>query len=254
MTRQDIACGSYPSALPVRISGALFRSPVASDIYDGRDPYSLPLYSQREAAHIVGASPSTVRGWVAPVPKGARVSEPVIRLPEAGDGRLSFYNVIEAFVLNLIRQERVSMTAVRSAVSHAERAMGIERLLIRKELRWESGGQLFWEELSSLTNLDPSGQLAMRDLVSSYLRRVDWDDETGLPRRFFPPVKMRAGSRGVAVDPRVSFGQPTVAGTGIGTAVVARRINAGEDLAAVADDYGVDVDRLVQAIVYETAR
>lgn len=224
---------------------------MASDIYNGRDPYSLPLYSQREAAHIVGASPSTVRGWITPSTRG---SEAIIRLPDAHDGRLSFYNVVEAFVLNQIRGHRVSMHAVRAAVEFAERELKVDRLLIRPELRWEEKGRLFWDELTRLTKLDRSGQLAIREVVGGYLNRVEWDEETGLPRRFFPTIRAGVDTRGVAVDPRVGFGQPTVAGTGVGTAIVARRINAGEEVAAVAEDYGIGVDRLMQALVYETAR
>ena len=231
-----------------------FALPVARNLYNGTDPYSLPLYSQREAAHIVGVAPSTVRGWVVPVARGANVSEPVIHLPDVDDGRLSFYNVIEAFVLRLVRTHGVTMADVRKAVAHAERQMNVDRLLIRKELRWESGGHLFWDELSSLTNLSKSGQLAMRQLVRAYLHHVEWNEATGLPQRFFPTLPTGADARAVVVDPRVSFGQPTVAGTGVGTAVVARRINAGEDPEAVAADYGVDVERLTEALVYEETR
>ena len=211
------------------------------------DPYSLPLYSQREAAHIVGASPSTVRSWVV-----GRASEPVIRLPDGSDGRLSFHNVVEAYVLNLIRQEaRVPMADVRRAVSFAETELGIERVLARSELRWEEGGHLFWEELSQLTNLSRSGQYVMRALVRDYLRHIEWDEATRLPRRFFPRIPTDSEASSVVVDPRVGFGQPTVAGTGVGTNVVRNRINAGEDLLDVARDYGVDEETLAQALVYE---
>lgn len=182
------------------------------------------------------------------------MSEPVIHLPDADDGRLSFYNLIEAFVLRLIRENGVTMPAVRRAVTHAEREMNVDRLLIRKELRWESRGHLFWDELSSLTNLSRSGQFAMRQLVRVYLHHVEWNEATGLPLRFFPTLPTRADAGAVVVDPRVSFGQPTVAGTGVGTAVVAQRINAGEEPEAVAADYGVDVEWLTEALVYEETR
>lgn len=182
------------------------------------------------------------------------MSEPVIRLPDPSDGRLSFYNVIEAFVLALIRQEGVSMQSVRSAVVHAEREMDIERLLIRKELRWEEKGHLFWDELSNLTNLSKSGQLAMREIIQTHLHRVEWDEETGLPRRFYPRIRTNDEAHSVVVDPCVSFGQPTIVGTGVGTAIFAQRVNAGEDPADVAADYGVGISQLTEALVYETAR
>jgi len=217
--------------------------------YRDTDPYDLPLYSQREAAHVVGASPSTLRSWVAPSP-GA--GSPVIRLPRRSDGRLSFYNVIEAYVLNLIRQQHgVTMQKVRRAVAYAEKELGIDRLLIRRELRWEDRGSLFWERLSTLIDLSRSGQFAMRHIMHAHLHRIEWDDDSGLPRRFFPLIATGSDARGVVVDPKVGFGQPTVVGTGVGTAIVARRIDAGEDLEAVARDYHVDPDILADALVYE---
>lgn len=216
------------------------------------DPYSLPLYSQREAAHIIGASPSTVRSWVMTVARRARASDPVIRLPDGSDGRLSFHNVVEAYVLNQIRRHaRVPMPDVRRAVSFAERELGVERLLVRRELRWEAGGHLFWAELSQLANLSLSGQIVMREIVDASLHRMEWDEATGLPRRFFPPIETDTAARSVVVDPRVGFGQPTLAGTGVGTTLIARRIDAGEDIADIARDYEVDEQALKQALVYE---
>jgi uncharacterized protein (DUF433 family) len=41
----------------------------------------------------------------------------------------------------------------------------------------------------------------------------------------------------VVIDPRLSFGRPVLAGTGIPTVVIAERCNAGESMEELASDY-----------------
>ena len=94
------------------------------------DPRDLPLYSRAEAARLLGISGSTMEGYVTQKvrDRGLRVSEPVIRIAEGQHGRLSFNNLVEAYVLNLLRSRHdVSMRAVRRAVTYAEREMGVLR-------------------------------------------------------------------------------------------------------------------------------
>jgi uncharacterized protein (DUF433 family) len=50
------------------------------------------------------------------------------------------------------------------------------------------------------------------------------------------------------IDPKVSFGRPVVAGTGIPTAVLAERFKAGDTISELADDYGANADAIEDAI------
>lgn len=218
------------------------------DLYGGADPRELPLYAQREVARFVGVPLSTLRMWVAPV---GRESEAIIRAPEAVGGRLSFNNLVEVYVLNALRtRDRVPMSAVRGAASVAREHLGVRRMLLSRELRWS--GDVFWASLAGLVNLSKGGQFAIREMVDGYLNRIEWDEQARLPARLFPLVVGRASeTRSVVIDPRVSFGQPTLAGTGVGTSVVARRVDAGEEPGEVARDYGVAVGAVTDALLYE---
>ena len=226
--------------------------------YGETDPRELPLYSRREAAHFIRVSVSTMEGWVAPKIRdsGSRLSEPVIRVPRDTHGRLSFNNLVEAYVLKLLRSKHdVSMQAVRRAVAYAEREMRIDRLLMRKELRFGKAGDLFWDKyLGELITLSRGGQLAMREIVEEGLLRIEWDEATGLPLRFFPLVSELAGKRSILIDPRVCFGQPTVAGYGVITAAILSRVNAGEDEREVALDYGMPLYMVKDVLIYEASQ
>ncbi len=55
------------------------------------------------------------------------------------------------------------------------------------------------------------------------------------------------------IDPRISFGRPTVAGAGVSTEALANRIDAGERAEDLAWDYGLEVTQIEDAVLYERA-
>ncbi len=55
------------------------------------------------------------------------------------------------------------------------------------------------------------------------------------------------------IDPRIAFGRPTIVGRGITTAVLVARIDAGETVEVLAEDYGLEPSQIEGAIVYEKA-
>ena len=57
----------------------------------------------------------------------------------------------------------------------------------------------------------------------------------------------------VVIDPAVQFGRPMIAGHGISTAAIVARIDAGEQPAEIAADYGMCPDDVEQAVLYERA-
>jgi uncharacterized protein (DUF433 family) len=167
---------------------------------------------------------------------------------------LSFWNLIEAHVLRSLRADHgVSIGAVRKAVAFAERQLDIDRLLLSPELCSEAG-RLFLDRYGELINLSASGQLAMRQVMMAYLKRVRWDDMR-LPIRLHPFVTGEAASAEmpIAIDPRISFGRPVLVSRGISTAVIAERLDAGESIDELAADYELTTEDVELAVVYERA-
>ena len=67
------------------------------------------------------------------------------------------------------------------------------------------------ERPSELITLSRSGRLAMRQMLGVYLRRVDRDGDP-LPFRLYPLRPAWSEDRKpIVIDPRISFGRPTVA-------------------------------------------
>jgi len=209
----------------------------------GQDPRELPAYSLTEAARYLRMPEATLRSWVAgrpyPTTAGQRFFRPVIRLPEGGRPILSFVNMVEAHVLDAIRrQENITLRKVRTAVTFLERNYHSRHPLAEHQFETD-GLDLFIQKAGLLINLSQAGQLAMRDIVAAYLRRIERDVK-GLPIRLYPFTRKREAEepRAVVIDPFISFGRPVLAGTGIAIAVLAERFKAGESVEELARDYG----------------
>jgi uncharacterized protein (DUF433 family) len=57
----------------------------------------------------------------------------------------------------------------------------------------------------------------------------------------------------VAIDPRVSFGRPVIAGTSIPTAAPHERWKAGDTISALAEDYDRPIAEIEEALRYEAS-
>lgn len=225
----------------------------------GRPPADIrdqPAYTLAEASRYLKLPVATLRAWAVgrayPTAQGARHFRPLIQPPRRQPTQLSFWNLIEAHVLRSFRTDHgVSLKALRQARDFAQKQLGIDRLLLRKEL-CADGGKLFLDRYGELISLSASGQLAMRQLLEEHLKRVEWD-AWKFPVRLYPflSAEMAGEARPIAIDPGISFGRPVVARLGISTAVLAERLDAGEPIDDLAADYGLSVPEIEQAVLYE---
>jgi uncharacterized protein (DUF433 family) len=226
-------------------------------LYGDWAPEEKPRYSVARAAQYLHLSPSTLRSWVRgrtyPKAGGTEHWPPLI---QAGN-LLSFNNLIEAYVLRALRVDHgLRMAHVREALDYAEKEFGIQRLLLSSELQ-ATPGNVFLERFGLLINLNLSGQLAAKQLLKAVLQRVN-RNPFGLPARLFPVGSydidaLRLAPKLIMIDPTVSFGRPILASTGIRTSAIVCRIDAGEGLEDIAQDYGLEPDEIDAAIFYERA-
>lgn len=217
-----------------------------------------PAYTLAEAARYVRLPAATLRSWVLgrqyPTTQGRADFPPLIRPASKSPPWLSFSNLIEAHVLRSLRTEHgVPVRELRRALAYAEKTLGVDRLLLRPELRAEAG-KVFLDRYGQLIELTASGQLAMRRLFDEHLKRIEWDSSR-FPVRLYPFLSAAAPSAGrpIVIDPRIAFGRPVVASRGIGTSTIAERIDAGESVGDIAVDYDLAQSEIEQAVVYERA-
>src|SRR6266700_5345065 len=89
----------------------------------------------------------------------------------------------------------------------------------------------------------------MREMLAAHLRRVE-HDATGLAARLYPFTRKRQPDEPkiIVIDPWVSFGRPTIAGSGITTGIIAERYKAGESIDDLAQDYGCQREKVEEAV------
>ena len=216
-----------------------------------RDPRLAPAYTFREAAHYLRLPLPTLRSWSLGIGK----TKPVFLIDDPQHCYLSFMNVVEAHVLaGIRRQHGVGLPQVRRALDYVRDKCGVDRPLIDQSFETD-GRFLFIKQLEKLINASKGGQLAMPDLLPQ-LERIE-RDATGLPVKLYPCTRPApacnpaSDPRIVVMNPRVSFGRPSVGG--IATSTIWSRFCAGDSPSHLAEDYGLPAEAIEEAIRCEAA-
>ena len=223
------------------------------DIYAGRDVLEIPAYSLPEAAHYLRLPVATLRSWVIgrsyPTERGKKWARALISMADRDGRLLSFVNLVELHVLDAIRREHgVHLSRVRQALDYLQRRFPSKHPLADQIMETD-GRDLFIERYGALINVSREGQLGMRKLLDAHLKRIDRDAK-GVPIRLYLFTRKRDVDepKTVVIDPRVAFGRPVLAHSGIPTAVIAERYKAGESIQELAEDYGREPSEIEEAI------
>lgn len=217
------------------------------DPLDERE-FTVPLYTQREAASVVGVPGSTfhhwARGYVYKTLDGTqKVSGALVTTTGLQRGPVvPFIGLGEAYVLAAFRRTGVPMQRIRPAIERLENEIGLQAALTSERLKTD-GAELLWEYRDQDPDTgDVVGQLVVvrnrqavfQEVIQQYLRTITY--RTGR----LVAIRLPDYEPDVVVDPHINFGQPTLASRGVRVADVVSRIRAGERPEAVADDYHLD--------------
>lgn len=220
------------------------------------DIREIPTYTVREAALYLRIPMATLRSWVLgrayPTSEGRGFFKPVIAIPSAKPPLLSFMNLVEAHVLAATRrQHQLPLDNVRRALHYLQKEYPSRHPLADQNFETD-GLDLFIEQYGRLINISQEGQLAIKDLLKAYLRRIERAAD-GLPIKLYPFTRkgQTEEPKAVVIDPLVSFGRPVLSGTGIATSMIAERYKAGESIQELAEDYGRQTNEIEEAIRYE---
>lgn len=216
------------------------------------DVYTAPLYTQAEAARIVDVPSNTfgnwTRGYSYRTTDGPRTAQGLITLAAEPFQRLTvpFVGLAEAYVINSLRLAGIPMLRIRPAVERLHQEMGIGEALLSERLKTD-GVEVLYEYVGD-ENEDADGRSGLavvrnkqgvfREVVDDYLRTIRYSDD-GLVDSFFPK---KYGDRTVLVDPHLNAGQPSFVESGVRLQDVVRRVEAGDPLELVADDYEIPLD------------
>jgi uncharacterized protein (DUF433 family) len=221
-----------------------------------QDLRDVPSYGIPEAAHYLGIAEETLRSWTLgrkyPTAGGMKTSKPLIVPANARTDTLSFYNLIEAHVLLFTRQVHgLRMADVKNGIDFVREKMNIERPLIH-QVFWTDRKHLFVKTLEQVIDASQMGQLGIKTILDLYLQRIDWD-RGGIAARLYPVRATAPDGRRIVIDPKISFGRPALADSGIPASVLYHRKRLGENEDDISRDYGIDRSAVEEAISYYKA-
>jgi len=212
-----------------------------------------PAYTVPEAAGYLKTPAHALRSWTRvlersimrrPAPPGPLI-EPACRTPL----RLSFNNLVECHTLRaLVTRHRVSVGSALVAAEAAKEICREERLFLSNPLL-AGAGEIFIEKYGKITNVTKSGQLAMKAMLEGLPESIQ-RDEFNLPRRFYPPY---GENNIIIIDPYIAFGKPIIAHRGISTSAIVSRLDSGETVDEIAEDYSLNPVDIKRVVIYEKA-
>jgi uncharacterized protein (DUF433 family) len=219
-----------------------------------------PAYTFTEAAHYLRLPVTTLHAWCIGqdyrTKQGTKRYIRVIRLDGSGREGLSFLNLVEAHVLSGLRRvHHIPLPKIRRVLDWVSKRLKLSRPLA--EARFATDGvTLYVDHIAQLIDADKGGQLAMREVIETYLRRVE-RDPLGVPVKLYPFTRKEPSAdadRTVVIDPAIAFGRPVLAGTRVPTAILADRFKAGDALQELADDYRTTPQAIEEALRCELDR
>lgn len=180
---------------------------------------------------------------------------PVLSVVQTGSGpSVPFISLAEGMVLAAIRKTGVPMQRIRPALLALQEEIGLEHALASERLYTDGAEVLydFAEKHAEPTVAGPakelvvlrSGQRVLTDIISDYLQRIEYGSD-GYARLFHLPGYRRGQ---VVADPTRSFGHPVFTHGAARVSDVMDRFQAGESLPDLAEDFGVPIADLEDAL------
>ncbi len=200
----------------------------------------LPSYQIGEAAAYAQVTPQTVVAW--------HPIEAALLAQRERRAALSYMQLIEVAVVAAFRKAGVSMKRIRAAREYAAKTLKSEYPFAEYSFKeegkhlWLDSGQIDVKP-GTVVSADQGGQLAWESVIGR-LREFEYEKQ-GIVLRWH----VAGPSSPIIIDPRISFGAPTVRGTP--TWVIRGRWDAGESDSDIADDFGIRREDVREALKFE---
>jgi uncharacterized protein (DUF433 family) len=216
--------------------------------------FNKPLYTVTEAAAYLGVPHSTFDTWVRGYirrPAGRRPvqGEPLLTSVAEQGLRIPFIGLAEGMVLAAFRETGLPLQRIRPALERLRSENELEHALASDHL-YTDGAEVLYDYARAhgdkqlrLLTVVRSGQRVFHDVIDRYLKRISY--EGGWAARLVLPITEEPL---MVADPERAFGQPIFIRGGARLADVRGRIRAGEDEAAVAQDFGVPLADIQAAL------
>ncbi len=180
------------------------------------------MYAAAEAGRLVGISGVRVgrwlRGYSYEYRDATRRQRPVVH-PSAGadTSYASFLDLVDLLFVKRFLDYGMSLQKLRKAFDEARDILGTDHFARRSF--FTDGKSIYLqvkEEGDAILELLSGGQWVISEIIKELAHQIDFDKPSDLARRWYP-----LGPAGhIVLDPLVSFGRPSIVGTGVATSNV----------------------------------
>lgn len=222
--------------------------------------FDVPLYSLAEAALYLGVPSATFSSWAKGYGRQSPDRPPVTgvsvlsAVTTSVGSTVSFVALAEGMVLAAIRSTGVPMQRIRPALLAVQDAFGIDHALANQRL-FTDGADVFYDFAEQHAGSDAArsaldlvvrrgGQGVFAEIITEHLQRIEYGAD-GYARLLHLPAYRRGQ---VVADPTRSYGQPMFVHGGAKISDVLDRFQAGDSLPVLAEDFGVPVEDLEDAL------
>jgi uncharacterized protein (DUF433 family) len=204
------------------------------------------IYTLSEVRRYTKVPTQTLRNWFMP-PSDRTDHRPVFRSQwdrVDGDFAVSFLNLIEAHVASLFRDKGIKSRDIRRAHEILKSRWKIEHPFAHADLRTDGKAIILASGDDSDLLIDVIRNQMLFENAKPYLDRI-----------VYGASKMAESwsiATGVQINPRISFGAPTISHGGISTRIVANQFLAnGQDAHLVAGLFRITPQSVINAYQFE---
>jgi uncharacterized protein (DUF433 family) len=207
------------------------------------DKYRDPILTPLETARHLHIPSSTMHRWLHESAAGVPLIH-AVEPEKRGWASLPFIAVVEAYVLQSLRDLGLSLGKIREAADAVRREFQEPYALATQKI--STDGVDIFVEMADGEGLHRArdGQQPIREVIQGYLRYITWAADSSPQRlrlRAYPDLAP------VIIDPRFGWGAPVVEENKVTVDAIVDLWRAGEPFEVVADEYELSRDQ-VEAI------
>jgi len=217
---------------------------------------TMPLYGLTEAALYAKSKTGRLRHWTRDYNGASRVFPAILDLPEERFrwASISFANLIEAAVVEDLKDQGLPLSVIRVAHAEAAKIVGGTHPFARSRISI-CGHDVLMQTLKKLEEssrdshdydvLTKLGQRALSGVLRSYAVEIEFSGTW--PASWWPG----GCERGVELNPEIEFGRPQV--RGVRTEVVRSMRMGGAAEGEIAEDLRLGTREVHSALAYEAS-
>ncbi|MFC4296644.1 DUF433 domain-containing protein [Castellaniella hirudinis] len=211
----------------------------------------LGLYTPNQAARITGADPREVRRWMFGYKNQSGELQPPLWQPQitqSEDKVIGFMDLMELRIVKAFVRHGVPLRTIRASIQSAQQIFDTPYPFTANRFLTD-GKSIFYEAIHQepqLTDLLKK-QLVFESIIRPSLYAGIEFDATGTATRWYPLKKSRA----VILDPKLSFGRPSLSKFGIPTEIIAAAVKVEGNQKRVASQFDIPVADVSAAVKFE---